>query len=208
MLLTSFATMCNAYELGKRGGSFPSKVKAASVRELLSIAAFRLIRRTDKAPVITSEGELTSMRWGFERKGLGSINNSRSDKLESPMWKDAFEQRRCLIPVAAYYEWSGPKGQKHTHRFTSPEDGWLFMAGIWEESETLGPCFSMITTAANSRVEAIHHRMPAILRHDEVDAYFAGDIRSYSPPPEIIQVADAPNPLVKKKPPSAQGELF
>jgi len=200
--------MCNAYELGKRGGSFPSRVKATSVRELLSIDAFRLVRRTDKAPVITSGGDLVTMRWGFDRKGLGPINNSRSDKLDSPMWKEPFEKRRCLVPVAAFYEWSGPKGQKRTHRFTSPNDGWFLMAGIWEESETHGPCFSMITTAANSKMEPIHHRMPAILSPQEAEAYLVGDMRTFSPPPEAIQVADATNPLVKKKPPSAQGELF
>jgi putative SOS response-associated peptidase YedK len=200
--------MCNAYELGKRGGSFPSRVKGATVRELLSIDAFRLIRRTDKAPVITSEGDLVTMRWGFDRKGLGPVNNSRSDKLESPMWKESFENRRCLVPVAAFYEWSGPKGRKRTHRFTSPDDGWFLMAGIWEESDTLGPCFSMITTAANPTVEPIHHRMPAILNDLEVEAYLEGDMHSFSPLPEILQVADAPNPLIKKAPPPAQGELF
>lgn len=200
--------MCNAYELGKRGGSFSPKIKASTIRELLSIDSFRLIRRTDKAPVINSAGDLVTMRWGFERKGLGPINNSRSDKLDSPMWKESFETRRCLIPVAAFYEWSGPKGQKRTHRFTSPNDGWFLMAGIWEDSETLGPCFSMITTQANSTVGKIHHRMPAILTDAEVDAYLAGDLRSFTPAPELLEVADAPNPLVKKKPPPAQGELF
>lgn len=200
--------MCNAYELGKRSGSFPSKIKAATIRELLSIDAFRLIRRTDKAPVITSEGDLVTMRWGFERKGLGPINNSRSDKLDSPMWKQAFEERRCLIPVASFYEWSGAKGHKRTHRFSSPDDSWLLMAGIWEESESLGPCFSMITTAANSTMEPIHHRMPAILNNEEVDDFLAGDMLSFSPASGAIKVTDAPNPLIKKKPPSAQGELF
>ena len=200
--------MCNAYELGKRGGSFSSKIKATTIRELLSIDAFRLIRRTDKAPVITSEGELVTMRWGFDRKGLGPINNSRADKLDSPMWKESFEQRRCLIPVAAFYEWSGPKGRKRTHRFSAPDDSWLIMAGIWENSESLGPCFSMITTAANATMQPIHHRMPAILNHDEIDAFLAGELHSFAPPPEAIKVTDAPNPLIKKKPPSAQGELF
>lgn len=200
--------MCNAYELGKRGGSFSSKIKGTAIRELLTINSFRLIRRTDKAPVITSEGNLVSMRWGFDRKVLSPINNSRSDKLDSPMWKQAFENRRCLIPVASFFEWSGPKGQKRTHRFSSPDDSWLLMAGIWEESETLGPCFSMITTAANSMMEPIHHRMPAILNITEVDAFLAGEMLTFAPPPEAITVADAPNPLIKKKPPSAQGELF
>jgi putative SOS response-associated peptidase YedK len=82
------------------------------------------------------------------------------------------------------------------------------MAGIWEASKIHGPCFSMITTAANSTMEPIHHRMPAILNKAESDAYLAGETFTFSPPPHAIQVADAPNPLRKKKPPSAQGELF
>lgn len=200
--------MCNAYELGKRGGSFPSRVKASTVRELLSIDAFRLIRRTDPAPVITPDGNLVVMRWGFRRPNLGPVNNSRADKLDSPMWKEPFEQRRCLIPVAAFYEWSGPKGGKQTHRFTAPDDSWLLMAGIWEESAEHGPCFSMITTDANARVSPIHHRMPAILSEPEAVAYLDGDLRSFSPPDACLIVADAPNPLVKPKPPPAQGELF
>ena len=88
--------MCNAYELGKRGGSFPSRVKAASVRELLSVDAFRLIRRTDPAPVITSDGELATMRWGFRRPKLGPVNNSRADKLDSPMWRETPERSSAL----------------------------------------------------------------------------------------------------------------
>lgn len=148
------------------------------------------------------------MRWGFERPGLGVVNNSRSDKLSGPMWRDAYQNRRCLIPAAAFYEWSGPKGRKRTHRFDAPDEGWLWIAGLWEECPRLGACFSMITTDANSLMAPIHDRMPAVLAPAELMPYLQGLVARFAPPSEALRVMDAPNPLVKHKPESVQGELF
>ncbi len=46
--------MCTAYELGKRGGSFPDHLKAEAVDVLLGISGVHLIRRTIPAPVIVA----------------------------------------------------------------------------------------------------------------------------------------------------------
>ena len=59
--------MCTAYELGKRGGTFPACVSAGAVRELLSISQSHLIRPTIPAPVVKADGSLATMRWGFRR---------------------------------------------------------------------------------------------------------------------------------------------
>jgi len=153
-------------------------------------------------------GEIVSMRWGFQRKGLGVVNNTRSDNLDSPMWKDAIEKRRCLIPVISYYEWSGPKGNKQTHLFRSPDHDWLWMAGVWEESAEFGPCFSMLTTEANSLVSPIHHRMPAILTEDEQRSFLLEGLESFKPVSDLLTTERAANPLLKTKPTHIQDELF
>lgn len=195
-----FSKMCNAYNTAQD----PAKI------QLIETAGFvgRLIRRTDSAPVILPGGEILSMRWGFERKGLGFINNSRSDKLTGAMWKDAFDQRRCLVPMISYYEWSGERGNKRTHLFRSPENRWLFAAGIWEESLALGRCFSMITTEANSMVSKIHHRMPALLNSTEREIYLNGGLDVFSPDAGLLSAEDAANPLLKNPPTHLQGDLF
>lgn len=201
--------MCTAYELGKRGGSFPDRVNAEAIGILSEILETRLIRPTLPAPVITAEGELETMRWGFHRPFSHAIVNSREDKLESVVWKKAMAEHRCLIPAAAYYEWSGPKGNKRTHRFTQVAGEWLWIAGIWEENAELGRCFSMITTQANSPVVGIHDRMPAVLRTQEIGSFLDGGLATFKPEAESLRVGDAPNPLrKKKKEPPAQGELF
>ncbi|MEL7447326.1 MAG: SOS response-associated peptidase family protein, partial [Pseudomonadota bacterium] len=55
-------------------------------------------------------GVLKQMTWGFPLVMKGKqgqllkpkpVNNARTDKLGSHFWRDAFERRRCLIPVSA-----------------------------------------------------------------------------------------------------------
>ncbi len=200
--------MCNAYDIGRQVKRLPEDSLQVITGPLVSGSAPRLIRRTDAAPIITAAFEQVSMRWGFERPRLGTINNAREDKLSGPMWSTPFRERRCVIPVSAFYEWSGPKGRKQTHCFTRTDQGWFWIAGLWELSPEFGPCFSMITTRANSVMAPIHNRMPAILQEDQITPYFAGEIETFAPLPENIQVEESANPLVKPKEPPAQMELF
>jgi putative SOS response-associated peptidase YedK len=146
------------------------------------------------------------MRWGFHREFNPAINNSRAEKLESGMWSQAFRERRCLVPASAFYEWTGPAGSKQTHRFTRPDEEWIWIAGLWEEHPEHGPCYSMITTAANDQVASIHHRMPAVLSLDDATRFLSQPAIAPTPSTETLIITDCPNPL--KRPRPEQGELF
>ncbi len=198
--------MCSVYEFGKGNKKPPKELKADGFGSLGD--AVGLIRRTDKAPVYVSDGSVRMMRWGYERAGLGVVNNTRSENLDSPMWRESVNRRRCLIPVTAFYEWSGPRGNKRTHRFSSPADEWLWMAGIWEEADDLGACFSMITTSANALMAPIHHRMPAVLTGEQLNPFLDGDLREFNPSADTLAVDEARNPLLKNPPSHIQDELF
>jgi len=200
--------MCTAYELGKRGGSFPEHLRAEAVEELLAVEGKELLRPTLSAPVVDGEGRLVVMRWGFRRPFSNAVVNAREEKLEGRMWKAAMEARRCLIPAAAYYEWSGLKGMKRTHRFTSPEGNWLWIAGIWEEDKELGKCFSMVTTEPRGVALGVDDRMPAVLSLEETGVFLEGGMREFRPAEGLLRVEDAVNPLTGKKPQPVQEELF
>ena len=191
--------MCNAFNTARK----PEEIKGSMIP-----AKTRLIRRTDPAPVILPSGEITTMRWGFERKGLGTVNNTRSDNLESPMWRESIAERRCLIPVASYYEWTGSTGHKKTHLFRDPENNWLKVAGIWEESKEHGLCFSMLTTDASAFAAPIHHRMPAILGRDDQERFLSEGLSEFSPSGEPLTTEVTVNPLLKNPPTHIQEELF
>jgi putative SOS response-associated peptidase YedK len=212
--------MCTAYELGKRGGTFPESVNAAAVKELLSISQTHLIRPTIPAPVVKADGTLATMSWGFRRafaakaKGkpptLRTIVNSREDKLDGRTWKEAFKLRRCLVPASSFYEWVEIDGRKVPLRFERPGDEWIWIAGIWEEGEQ-GECFSMITTEPNDVLAPVHDRMPAVLSHGQIAPFLDGELNSFGPSAVLLRYREAVNFLKSKKdgkPPPAQGDLF
>ncbi len=58
----------------------------------------------------------------------------------------------------------------------TPSNSWQ-ARGIWEESQELGPCYSMVTTAASPLMSPIHDRMPTLLRPEEMTEWLAGNGR-------------------------------
>ena len=103
--------MCNIYRISPRRGTdkdVHSRI-AAAVGKIPSL----LVRKSDPGIVVLADERVEIMRWGFSRSFNPTINNARSDKLESGMWAEAFRERRCVIPVSAFYEWGqGIGGRK------------------------------------------------------------------------------------------------
>lgn len=76
------------------------------------------IRINDPAPVMRAAGdaiELASMTFGFPPSGPngGPVFNFRSEG------RQFANSRRCLVPVSAFFEFTGTKYPKAKHRFTS-----------------------------------------------------------------------------------------
>ena len=170
-----------------------------------------LIRKHDTGVVVRADGRVELMRWGFHREFNPAINNARGDKLEGGMWKEAFHDRRCVIPMTLFYEWSpGSGGKKQAHEFQSPHDDYLWAAGIWKEHPEAGLSYTMVTTAASPVMAPIHDRMPALLRPEEMQEWLAGsgewDFQPFTGP---LVVKPCESPLAKRRGDDArQGELF
>jgi putative SOS response-associated peptidase YedK len=210
--------VCTAYEIGKKSKRLPARLKSSAAEVLRSLGESRIVRPTLTAPVIMPDGELREMSWGFRRKFRGAkgavsrtIVNSRDDKLDSAMWREAFRQRRCVIPAIAFYEWvEGPAGKAVPLRFTREDDGWLMIAGIWEEGEN-GPCYSMLTTEPSDFVRRVHDRMPAVLDDTQIDPFLEGQLHGFGPSLVQLQHLAAENFLKPERPQTTeqdQGFLF
>ena len=170
--------MCNCYDLSNKHIPWHTELERLTSEAVSLIGKPLNIRKTDPgivARLADDKLEVLPMRWGFHRSFNPCVNNSREDKLESQMWAEAWKERRCVAPIAAFYEWSGPKGRKQTHAFTGEADCYLWAAGLWEEDRDQGPCYSIITVNANPVTEPIHNRMPALLAPDEIDEFLAAD---------------------------------
>ncbi len=189
--------MCNLYDIGPASAKQGRGWRRLVIEAMQKLPKVYGIRKTDPGLVVRrndATGDLCPeiRHWGFHRPFNPAINNARIEKLDSGMWKPAWEAaRRCVIPVATFYEWSGAKGHKQTHAFQSEtrlgdaidssrasesgpgpaEREWLWMAGLWEDDPEHGPRYTMLTTAAEGMVAEIHDRMPAILRKNQVEAF-------------------------------------
>ncbi|MBE1284979.1 MAG: SOS response-associated peptidase [Rhodobacteraceae bacterium] len=120
--------------------------------------------------------ELLPMRWGFlphwyktETAGPLLINARSETLAEKPAFREACRKRRCLIVATGFYEWtkteSGTRLPWYIHR---KNDAPIAFAGVWQNwgKEDPTPTCAIVTTAANSDLSGIHHRMPLILEQD------------------------------------------
>ncbi|HYA80046.1 MAG TPA: SOS response-associated peptidase [Methylocystis sp.] len=130
--------------------------------------------------------ELVPMRWGllpgWWSKPLAELPatfNARAETLaERPMFRGAFKARRCVIPASGFYEWTGPKGRRTPHYFSSPSGAPLALAGLWERWR--GPegadvlSATIVVGPASRWMSAYHDRMPVILDWGAAGEWMAG----------------------------------
>ncbi len=141
---------------------------------------------TDMVPVIALEAEAPRpylFTWGFPRwQGGGVIINARRETAaEKGMFRQALQERRCIIPASGFYEWrhEGNKKYKDKYIFRRPQTPILYMAGLYTMYKKEGasiPAFVILTTDANRWVQSVHDRMPVILTVDEQEMWLKDEI--------------------------------
>jgi putative SOS response-associated peptidase YedK len=118
-------------------------------------------------------------RWGLVNSGARDNSraaqciNAMAETVESkPSFREAFRQRRCIVPADGFYEWVGPKQARTPVWFHPHDGGLLFFAGLYEEwhpqagqAETT---FTILTCDPNAVTRPIHNRMPVILADTKV----------------------------------------
>ncbi|HEX7409135.1 MAG TPA: SOS response-associated peptidase [Candidatus Binatia bacterium] len=118
------------------------------------------------------EKRLELMRWGFtpsfaKEPKLAPINARAETVATSPMFRDAFGRRRCLIVADGFYEWRKDERRKTPH-FIHLRSGRPFgFAAIWSShpaaAGTQLATGAILTCAPNELMVPIHNRMPVIL---------------------------------------------
>lgn len=124
----------------------------------------------DKAPIVVYiQGQYMTklMTWGFLLKDKNIYNCRCETVMEKPLFKSVYTHR-CLVPVSGFYEWN-KRNQPISYELDKP----FYLAGIYENGH-----FCIVTTAANSYVKSIHHRMPLVLTGDDVNRWLSDDFQS------------------------------
>ncbi|MFB6267634.1 MAG: SOS response-associated peptidase [Halodesulfurarchaeum sp.] len=160
-------------------GSLPSRYNIAPFDDLAVI--------TGDAP-----DTIDLLEWGFlpswadtPERTHRPINARSETARESPMFRDAFEERHCLVLVDGFYEWQDrERGGSQPYRIEKPDEEPFALAGLWEHWEDGGEddadvqaldTVTILTTDANDLLEPIHDRMPVVLPPDREREWLAGN---------------------------------
>jgi putative SOS response-associated peptidase YedK len=120
--------------------------------------------------------------------------NARSETTvaEKPAFREAFKQRRCLIPADGFYEWQRlDSGQKQPFFFRMRDEHPFAFAGLWErwqgeDGQVIESC-TILTTTANEVLRPVHDRMPVILRPSDHDLWLDEDVRKRTLLKQLLQ---------------------
>jgi putative SOS response-associated peptidase YedK len=144
--------------------------------------------------------EAGAMAWGLVpawakegRAAAGFINARIETAASKPSFREAWSRRRCLVASTGWYEWTRKGGPPTLLR---REDGAPFaMAGLWEpaaeDRPDARPTVTILTTAAAPEIEAVHHRMPVVLRREEQEAWLREGVPGIGGDPERPRLAHA-----------------
>lgn len=164
-------------------GRFRSVSDAGSLMALYGIKHFKNfdynpnVAPTDYAPIIrlnpSGELELENARfglipsWAKDTKIATSMINAKSETIqEKPAYRNAFELRRCVVPVEGFYEWKTEDGKKIPYMVHRKDEGLMSLAAIWECAEIAGEkinSFCIITGPPSKFTTDLHDRAPIIL---------------------------------------------
>lgn len=133
---------------------------------------------TQTMPVITEEKgskHVSQMEWGISRK-LGrdaerKLFNTRSEKAFDRFWGKTVKEHRCLVPANGFYEWRRTGAGKTPFWIHPKNAALLYFAGIFTETGDGQQQYSIMTTAPNKEMSALHDRMPAVLNKEAREAW-------------------------------------
>jgi len=104
--------------------------------------------------------------WAKATTSKYKMINAKAETLaDKPAFRDAYKQRRCLIPSTGFYEWHATARGKQPYYIGMQDHSIFAFAGLWEywEGQQTINSFAIITTVANKLIAEIHERMPVII---------------------------------------------
>jgi putative SOS response-associated peptidase YedK len=146
---------------------------------------------TDTAAVVVQRDDhraVTGYRWGLiphwsESADTGNrMFNARSESIDGqPAFRYAFQKRRCLVPVDAFYEWrkvedSRGKIVREPYAIVRRDGEPMALAGLWagwhdDATGQVVRSFTILTTKPNDTLRPIHDRMPVVLPESAWDRW-------------------------------------
>ncbi|UYF99496.1 SOS response-associated peptidase [Halomonas sp. GD1P12] len=137
--------------------------------------------------------------WGLTPPWLKVLDHAphcaRAESLAArPMFEEAFNARRCVIPVTGFYVWQPRHGGKQPYLVTATDRAPLLLGALWCRYHTTLTAFTdstaLITVPANVCLSSLTDRLPLVIDASQLETWL--DPES---PPEKLQAMMTPAPL-------------
>ena len=172
--------MCGRARLSSDVSEIKLVFRVPPERPIPNIAPIWNVAPTDPLPVVRFDAKehqrsLDVLRWGvipFWARDIKigySTFNARAEEIDTkPAFREAFRQRRCLVPLDNFYEWKKTSAGKQPYAIGLEGGRLMAMAGLWEtwrspEGERIRS-FTIATTKPNALCAELHNRMPVVLQ--------------------------------------------
>jgi putative SOS response-associated peptidase YedK len=172
--------MCGRARLSSDVSEIKVAFRIPPERPAPNFAASWNVAPTDPLPVVGYDPKkqqrgLSVMRWGLVpfwakdiKVGFANINAKAEGIEKKPAFREAFRQRRCLVPVDNFYEWQKTATGKQPYAIGLKDGGLMALAGLWENwrdpsSGERVRSFAIVTTEPNELCADLHNRMPVVL---------------------------------------------
>jgi putative SOS response-associated peptidase YedK len=176
--------MCGRFTQQRPSSEFAEIFEA---EDLLDAGGGRYnVAPTDAAAVVVQREDrraLTPFRWGLiphwsESPATGNkMFNARAESIDrTPAFRYAFQKRRCLVPVDAFYEWRREGKARQPYAIARRDGEPMALAGLWagwhdDDTGEVVRSFTIVTTSANDVVRPIHDRMPVVIPESAWDLW-------------------------------------
>lgn len=178
--------MCGRFTNNAKAKDIEKEFKVGKLNAKIFSDRYNITPSQEIAAVLETGGEriVSNLKWGLiphwskDDSFASKLINARAETIaEKPSFRDAFKTHRCIIPATGFYEWDKKsKGTKQPFYFYLKEKEVFGFAGLWSEwtdkesGEVIETC-TIITTEPNKVLEAIHDRMPVILKPESYDEW-------------------------------------
>lgn len=181
--------MCGRYVLSQSLDDYAAAFGVARVHTEGLDPSYNVAPTDQVYAVVHHEGSrlLGTMRWGFlphwaEQRNSIHINARAETIADKQVFREAFLNRRCLLPADGFYEWEQLSRGKLPHYIYARDAAPLALAGIWSRwrdpttGERLTTC-AIVTTAASPAIARIHARMPVAVPPEMWDRWLDREVR-------------------------------
>ncbi|WP_158507641.1 SOS response-associated peptidase family protein [Faecalibaculum rodentium] len=181
------AAMCGRFQMTPEAWSAASRL--ASIPSFIEIPLGFIYPGTPSLVLTAAEnhpdsltGELAKFGWKWKADRPLQINARSETAWTSPLFGPHMRHDRAVIPASCFFEWTPAKEMISCREPKSPV---LYMAGFVTDGS-----FVILTTKANDSIRDIHHRMPLVLREDQVTPWIRDEAAARRmtdlTPPEMI----------------------